>query len=69
MFDIYKYASDPGKELLVALEAQRKVIEKRDGIGSYMKWNPWKDIFAQPKPFLETIFIYVFAINQNNNNN
>ena len=46
MFDIYKYSSDPGKELLVALEAKKKVIEKRDGIGSYMEWNPWKDIFA-----------------------
>ena len=28
MFDIYKYASDPGKELLVALEAKKKSLRK-----------------------------------------
>ena len=46
LFDIYKYSSDPGKELLVALEAKRKAIEKENGIGSYMEWSPWNDIFA-----------------------
>ena len=39
-------SSDPGKELLVALEAKRKAIEKENGIGSYMEWSPWNDIFA-----------------------
>ena len=46
LFDIYKYSSDPGKELLVALEAKRKAIEKKNSIGSYMEWSPWNDIFA-----------------------
>ena len=45
MYVIQKHSRDPGKELLLALEARRAAIEEGFGVGSYVKAPPWDEIF------------------------
>ena len=46
MYNLKRHSSDPGKELLLALEARRTAIEEEGfGDGSYMKAPPWDEIF------------------------